>query len=131
MPWKFAVVLSLAVCFVLFAAMAGLPVLDAGAHVLCAVTILAGGFVLFYLSLLGGGDAKLLASAALWFGFDQLLPFLASVALAGGVLSLAYMAANAMRTEFGWPFSDTRSVPYGAAIAAGALAVLPDWLASF
>ena len=37
---------------------------------------------------LGGGDAKLLAAASLWVGPDQLLPFVALVAVFGGVLAL-------------------------------------------
>jgi prepilin peptidase CpaA len=126
-----SVVAALAAGFALFAMTAGLTILDAVAHLLCAFGILACGFALYRFSLLGGGDAKLTAGAALWFGFDQLLPFLESVALAGGVLSLAYIAANAMLTSLGWPLAGTRQVPYGAAIAAGALAVLPDWLAAY
>jgi prepilin peptidase CpaA len=126
-----AVVATLAACFAVFAVAAGLPARDVSEHLLCAFAVLACGFVLFSISVLGAGDAKLLAGAALWFGFDKILPFIASVAFAGGLLALAYLAANALRVHFGWPSSDVRTVPYGAAIAAGALAVLPDWLAAF
>jgi Flp pilus assembly protein protease CpaA len=50
--------------------------------------------------------------------------------LAGGVLSLAYLAVSAARVGLGQEAALVRSIPYGAAIAAGALAMLPDWLAS-
>ncbi len=126
-----AIVLLLAACFALFAAAAGIPAIDVLTHLVCASAILAAGFVLFSHSLLGGGDAKLLAGASLWFGFENILPFLASVALAGGVLSLVYLAASGIGAWFGLPIPRSSTIPYGAAIAAGALAVLPDWLAAY
>ena len=63
-------------------------------------------------------------------GSRTFFPFLASTALAGGVLSLAYLAISAARVGLGLESALARSIPYGAAIASGALAVLPDWLAS-
>jgi Flp pilus assembly protein protease CpaA len=77
-----AVVATLAACFAVFAVAAGLPARDVSEHLLCAFAVLACGFVLFSISVLGAGDAKLLAGAALWFGFDKILPFIASVAFA-------------------------------------------------
>ncbi len=124
------VVLLLAACFAVFAAGAGMPVAQIAAHMACACIVLVCGFLLFSLSMFGGGDAKLLAAASLWFGFDSLLPFLAGTALAGGVLSLAYLGFSAAKVRLGQDTASARSIPYGAAIAAGALAVLPDWLAS-
>src|SRR5208337_2800414 len=126
-----AVVLLLAACFVVFAAAAGIDIAQLIAHVLCALAVLIGGFVLFSESWIGGGDAKLLAGAALWFGFDNILPFLAWVALAGGAIALAFLSANIVRDQLGVASPRPATIPYGAAIAAGALAVLPDWLAAF
>ncbi len=123
------VVLLLAACFALFAVAAGMPLAQVAAHAACASAVLLFGFLLFSLSVVGGGDAKLLAAASLWFGFETLLPFLAATALAGGVLSLAYLAFSAVRVGLGQDVSIARTVPYGAAIAAGGLAVVPDWLA--
>ena len=88
------VVLLLAGAFGLFAGTAGMSVAQIMVHVVCACAVLTFGFLLFSRSLLGGGDAKLLAAASLWFGFENLLPFLAATALAGGVLSLAYLAVQ-------------------------------------
>jgi prepilin peptidase CpaA len=124
------VVLLLAACFGLFAAAGGMGFVQIAAHLACACAVLIFGFLLFSRSMIGGGDAKLLAAAALWFGFDNLLPFLAGTALAGGVLSLACLAAGAVRAQLGQETALARTIPYGAAIMAGALAVLPEWLAS-
>ena len=124
------VVLLLTACFAVFAVAAGMPLVQMVAHVACASAVLLFGFLLFSQSMIGGGDAKLLAAAALWFGFENLLPFLAATALAGGVLSLTYLAVSAAKVGLGQESALARTVPYGAAIAAGALAVLPDWLAS-
>ena len=48
--------------------------------------------LLFQLRLVGGGDAKLLAAAALWVGYEQLIPFLVYVTIFGGVLALVLLA---------------------------------------
>ena len=124
------VVLLLTACFALFAVSAGMSLAQVTVHMACACAVLVCGFLLYSRSLMGGGDAKLLASASLWFGFENLLPFLAATALAGGVLSLAYLAFSAAKVGLGRESTIARTVPYGAAIAAGGLAVLPDWLAS-
>ena len=87
--------------------------------------------MLFSQTLIGGGDAKLLAGAALWFGFENVLPFLAGVALAGGVLTLAYLFAGLVRKQLDASRAPVTTVPYGAAIAGGALAAIPGWLAAF
>jgi prepilin peptidase CpaA len=126
-----AVILLLVAFFGLFAIAAGMPLSQIAAHMGCAYAVLACGFLLFSRAMIGGGDAKLLAAASLWFGFEGLLPFLAATALAGGMLSLAYLTVSAVKVGLGQEAALARTVPYGAAIAAGALAVLPDWLASF
>ncbi len=124
------VVLLLAACFPFFAVAAEMPLAQIAAHMACACIVLVCGFMLFSRSMIGGGDAKLLAAASLWFGFDSLLPFLAGTALAGGVLSLAYLGFSAAKARLGADSPFAQSIPYGAAIAAGALAVLPEWLLS-
>jgi prepilin peptidase CpaA len=125
------VVLALVAGFGLFAAAAQMPLTQISLHLICAAAVLALGALLYSQSLFGAGDAKLLAAAALWFGFNSLLPFLAATALAGGALSLFTLAASAAGAQFGLIATPTRTIPYGAAIATGALAVFPDWLAAF
>jgi Flp pilus assembly protein protease CpaA len=50
--------------------------------------VLMCGFSLFYLGLIGGGDAKFLSVVALWIGWSKILPFLILMGIIGGVLGL-------------------------------------------
>ena len=84
------------------------------------------------MDLVGGGDAKLLAAAALWLGFDQLVPFLAYVTIFGGALALlllAYRRCPPARLPLpDWAarlHAKGEGMPYGVAIAAGALSIYP------
>jgi prepilin peptidase CpaA len=93
------------------------------------VLILAVG--MFALGWIGGGDAKLMAAAALWVGLRGLAPFALYTALAGGALALALVA---LRSAWIRPLAAVgpawarrlatpgESAPYGVAIAVGALA---------
>jgi prepilin peptidase CpaA len=126
-----SIALLLAAGFFVFAAAAGLSPLQLFAHAICAFTVLTGGFLLYSQSLIGGGDAKLLASLALWSGFEHILQLLAWISLAGGGLSLAWLMLHVIRAQLGLAPARAPAVPYGAAIAAGALIVLPDWLPAF
>lgn len=102
-------------------------------HLAAGVLTLVLGIVLFALGYFGGGDAKLLAACALWVGWDNLVAFIFAVVLVGGVLSLLVIL---LRKGLGlWPdwlvksaeglFTPDKAVPYGIAIAAGAMIVLP------
>ena len=88
--------------------------------------LLAVGTPMFAAGKLGGGDVKLLAATGLWFDFAGALWMLIAVALAGGVLALLVLV---LRT-FGWSdrvrervvlLRPKGGIPYGVAIAAGAL----------
>lgn len=93
--------------------------------------VLAAGFVLFSLRLLGGGDVKMLAVAALWVGWDLMLEFMIWVGIFGGVLSLALLVLRmqplqALYVHLGGAprlLRPKADVPYGVAIAAGGLMV--------
>jgi prepilin peptidase CpaA len=124
-----AVAVMLAVFFVVFAAGTGLGPWQTTMHFACAAALLAAGFALYLAGLFGGGDAKFLAASGLWFGFDRAPVFLASVALAGGGLSLLCMAADTSRANRGTRAAPAKTIPYGVAIAIGAFAAIPDWLA--
>jgi prepilin peptidase CpaA len=134
--------LSIGLCaaFLVLAPVAGLGWQDILSHMAAGSGMLLGGILLFSLGWLGGGDAKLLAAASLWLGFDQLVMFLAYVAVFGGVLATAILAYRS--TPAGaWPLpgwairlhTKGEGMPYGMAIAAGALAVYPasNWFAAF
>lgn len=112
----------------------GLPLSAVGASVGLAVAALLVGAGMFALKWLGGGDAKLLAAVTLWLGLSGVLPFLLFTAMAGGGLCLLLLLARARLQVFAvnGPVWITRllapkgDVPYGVAIAVGALLAYPS-----
>jgi prepilin peptidase CpaA len=79
-----------------------------------AALIFLVGFGLFALRLLGGGDVKLLAAAALWAGLDYVLPFILIVTVTGALLGLAFLVPG-----IGNKFEDEPSSTDTAASASG------------
>ncbi len=61
-------------------------------HIPAFALTLAIGIVAFVFGWLGGGDVKLIAALALWFGMTTLPDFLVITAIGGGVLGLLLMA---------------------------------------
>lgn len=68
-----------------------------GWHAVVGMAVLAVGFGLFAIGILGGADAKVLAAAALWFGWPAVYQFLVLVALFGGVLALLLIGFRRVR----------------------------------
>lgn len=94
-----------------------------GSHALHMVLALLGGMGLFALGGFGGGDAKLYAGVAAWFGLGEALLLLLCVALGGLVLLIAWFGYRRAR---GLPVRRNRAgpfdgLPYGIAIAGGAV----------
>jgi len=95
-----------------------------------AVQLAAGGIVFvllagaFYAGVMGGGDVKLASALALWFSPGGTVKFLVFMSLAGGVLTLALVAWHRAKRREGRP-----EIPYGVAIAFGALAIVGPILA--
>ena len=85
--------------------------------------ILLLGTVAFSAGWLGGGDVKLLAAAGLWLDLRSALGFLAAVFLCGGLVAFCYVVSRPFRRKpmAGWK---SRRIPYGIAIALGALAMI-------
>ena len=117
----------------------GMPLHEFGAHVLAGVLLFAAGFAFFQLNLFGGGDAKLMAAAGLWFGTSQVLPFLFMTAMAGGLLGLVIGLWS--MTSISWEIHAENvdvaglgkklralkpNVPYGLAFAIGGIIVFKD-----
>jgi len=125
--------LALIAGFVAFVVVAGMTPGAVGFHVLAGFVGLAIGFTLFALGYVGGGDAKLFAVVVLWLGFGDLPNFALLAAILGGALALALMGLRtlplpAVLVGQSWirRLHDTGSgIPYGVALAAGALLVLP------
>lgn len=102
------------------------------AHVGVAIAALFVGAGMFALRWIGGGDAKLLAAICLWMGLGGALPFLLMTGMAGGVFCIVLIGARAqMRYASvgnGWLgrlLSPQGDIPYGVAIALGALMAFP------
>lgn len=91
-------------------------------------------FLLFWRGLCGGGDAKLLPATALLIGYPDLSNFLVLMSLCGALVSIAILATRrgalfslVMRVIHGpskQPEKLQLVVPYGTAIAAGAIVTL-------
>ena len=126
-------VLAVAGAFLLAAVVAGMPLELIGMHFLAGLLVLVFAFSFFALGWIGGGDAKLIAATALWFGFPGLLPYLVYASLLGGALTLAVLAVRRFplppQIRFvGWIeklHDDKTGVPYGIALAAAGLLVYP------
>lgn len=133
------ITLGLAAAFFFVAPLMGLSIGEIMMHVAVGSLVLIFGILLFAVGGFGGGDAKLLAAAALWIGLDQLVPFLTYVTLFGGALAIAILLyrSNALvhpRTP-DWAVKlhkQGTGIPYGIAIASSALLIYPhtSWFAS-
>jgi prepilin peptidase CpaA len=120
--------------FFSLAGMSGMVSLEIGYHLAagCAVLLVAFGF--FARGWIGGGDAKLAASTALWLGFDHLLEYLLCASLFGGALTLLVLQFRSLPlpgrlVSQRWLerlHQKNGGVPYGIALAAAALVVYPQ-----
>ena len=125
--------LGLVLAFFPVAFLIGMTWADMGSHLLASAVVLGVCFAFFAMGWIGGGDAKLAAATALWFGFAHLTQYLFLAAIIGGVLTLVLLKLR----NYPLPESlvGTRwierlhapgaGVPYGIALAAAALVVYP------
>ncbi len=98
------------------------------------LVVLFACFILFAFNTMGGGDAKLLAACAVWFGFNgSLAAFLLVVAFSGGALTLFILLLRSRSQQImatGLPIPDSllvaKKVPYGIAIATAGLLTYPE-----
>jgi prepilin peptidase CpaA len=119
--------------FVVFIVAVHMPIATAGMHVLAAMVALCIGFALFAPGYIGGGDAKLFACVALWLGFQDIAAYALLAALFGGALTLGLLAVRKYplpafaHAPWVLRLHDSKSgIPYGAALAAGFFAILPQ-----
>lgn len=124
-----ALTLLIAGLFFPAALSAGVPAAAIGLHAATGAAVLLAGLGLFALGLVGGGDVKLVAAAAIWLGWPALLPFLAWTAMAGGLLGLV-LGIRLLYRKHVLKLPISGDVPYGIALAAGAIIALPQsgWL---
>lgn len=120
--------------FLAVAPLAGLSFHDMLMHLAGGGIVFAVCFALFAFGIMGGGDAKILAASALWFGFDQsLFIYIMYVSVFGGLLSLAIISMRSQHDlimTYGIPVPQTimhkKKVPYGIAIGAAAFIAYPS-----
>jgi len=121
--------------FPLAALAAGLPLEMTAVHLGIGVAVLVCAMAMFAFRWIGGGDAKLFAAAALWMGWPAVLDFVLWTAIIGGVLAMMLLSLRSAALRpmvlLGPPWLVKLSepggaAPYGVAIAAGALAALPQ-----
>ena len=128
------VTLALVGGFVAMAFISGMSPSDVLAHAGAAATVLVVTFLFFTRGWIGGGDAKLAAATALWFGFDHLLVYLLYASIFGGALTLMMIRFRLMSlpqvlADQEWVnrlHRPNSGVPYGIALAAAALLIYPD-----
>jgi prepilin peptidase CpaA len=126
--------LALGAGFLLLAAATGMPVAEILSHVGAGALVLVIAFFCFAMCWVGGGDAKVVASAALWFGFSHLMEYLLYASVFGGALTLLLMQFRqwplpGLLTGQAWLLrlhAKESGIPYGIALAIGALMIYPE-----
>jgi prepilin peptidase CpaA len=126
--------LALAAGFLALALLSGMGLYDILSHAGAGAAVLAAAFACFAMGWVGGGDAKLAATAALWFGFGHLLDYLVYASLFGGALTLLLLQFR--QWPLPYPFTgqawlmklhaQESGIPYGIALAIGALTIYPE-----
>lgn len=126
--------LALIAGFMAFAIAIGMPYETIAWHWALFFVVLLVGFALFAFGTIGGGDAKLAASTALWFGWEHAMEYLVVAAFFGGILTLVLLKLRSVPLpgrfeKIDWVarlYRADEGVPYGIALSAAALMVYPD-----
>ena len=124
---------ALAAGFLVLVPVTGMSISAVGMHLGAATLVLAVCFVFFVRGWIGGGDAKLAAAIALWFGFEHLLDYLLYATLLGGALTIILLQFRrlplpGLLARQGWIqrlHEHGGDVPYGIALAAAAMLIYP------
>jgi prepilin peptidase CpaA len=130
--------LALVAGFLVLALLGGMGFHDLLWHIAAGAAVLTVAFICFAMGWMGGGDAKVVAAVALWFGFGHLMDYLLYASVFGGALTLLLLQFRQ------WPLPYTLAghawllrlhakesgIPYGIALAIGALMIYPetDWI---
>ena len=101
---------------------------DIGIQIALAAAVFAALAVTFVIGMMGGGDVKLAAALALWFSPASTLKFLVIMSIAGGVLTAIVLITHRLRPgrirNSDGETTGKTEIPYGVAIAFGALWIL-------
>ena len=123
---------ALLALFLLFVVATGMSAASFGGHLLAGFIGLVAGFTLFSRGYIGGGDAKLFACISLWLGLADLPSYALVASVLGGGLTLALLSFRSLplpgvlaRQSWIMRLHDrAEGVPYGVALAAGAVAIV-------
>ncbi len=123
--------LALVAAFFLLTVVTGMAPADIGMHLAAGALVLVFAFGFFTQGWIGGGDAKLAAATALWFGFGHLFDYLIYAALFGGALTVLLIQFRKLPlpgplARQPWIMrlhEKNGGVPYGIALAAAAMLV--------
>ena len=126
--------LALVAGFLALALASGMAPMEILMHLAAGASVLAAAFVCFAFGWVGGGDAKVAAGAALWFGFAHLLDYLLCASLFGGVLTLILLQFRQWPLPYAlagqlWLLklhAKESGIPYGIALAISALMIYPE-----
>jgi prepilin peptidase CpaA len=120
--------------FFALALTSGMSTAEVLSHAGAAALVLVVSFGFFARGWIGGGDAKLAAATAMWFGFGYLMNYLVYASLLGGALTLLLIEfrlvplPGVLAGQF-WAQRLHRQdgdIPYGIALAGAALLVYPE-----
>ena len=130
--------LALVAGFFALALLGGMGLHDMLGHAAAGAVVLVTAFACFAMGWVGGGDAKVAAGVALWFGFDHLLNYLVYASLFGGALTLLLLQFRQWPLPYAFVgqawllrlHAKDSGIPYGIALAIGALMIYPetDWI---
>ena len=119
--------------YAMLAPLVGFTISEMGWSAAVAAAVLLVAFVLFALGWIGGGDAKLAAVTALWFGADHTPAYLIYMALIGlaftlAILQFRVLTLPACLQNRSWiaRLHSRSDVPNGVAMALAALVVFPQ-----
>lgn len=110
----------------------GMDASTIGLHIAAGIIVLVLSMVCFSFGWIGGGDGKLAAATALWFGLSQnLLDYLFLASLYGGALTLGLLSLRARPIPIVVPsqpwitrlLDQQTGIPYGIALALAGLTV--------
>lgn len=120
--------------FVVVSYWVGMDLATFGWHWAMFGLVLAVCFALFAIGAIGGGDAKLAASTALWLGWEHTLSYFILASLIGALLTLVMLRLRGtmMPERLGkidWIarlYRADKGIPYGIALGISAVMVYPD-----
>ena len=120
---RYRIIRNTTTFFIAFILLTGGVFSSSGFYWTSALSILAGGFFLSLVNIMGAGDIKLMAALSLSLNAEETLAFLFSTALAGLPLIMLVLLVNCVSSRFAEK-KTSKTLPYGVAVVSGYLATL-------